>query len=263
MQKTQGNTAEELKTIEAAYQKLIESCKHPMSEEQRESLDIAYKMAVKAHEPQRRKSGEPYILHPIAVAQICAEEIGLGPTSMICALLHDTVEDTDISLEDIQENFGKRITMIVDGLTKFDNLFDVKSPQAENFKKILSTLAEDVRVVLVKMADRLHNMRTLGAMPHHKQLKIASETGYIYAPLAHRMGLYAIKTEYEDLVMKIKDPENYKFIARKLNETKRSRNRFIKSFIDPIQERCKSKGIGFENAGTDLWSAQIHSFYLE
>jgi guanosine-3',5'-bis(diphosphate) 3'-pyrophosphohydrolase len=189
---------------------------------------------VRAHSEQRRKSGEPYILHPIEVARICAQEIGLGPTAVVCALLHDVVEDTDITLEMIQEEFGERIARIVDGLTKLDSSYNSESPQAENFKKVLSTLVEDVRVVLIKMADRLHNMRTLGAMPRHKQLKIAAETTYIYAPLAHRLGLYAIKTEYQDLCMKITDPDIYFEIAQKLQETKLNRERYINEFIKPL-----------------------------
>jgi len=146
----------------------------------------------------RRKSGEPYILHPLAVAQICAEEIGLGTTSVICALLHDTVEDTDITLEDVKLKFGDKVSRIIDGLTKISGVFDQqdKSMQAENFKKMLLTLSDDVRVILIKLADRLHNMRTLDSMSAKSQLKVASETAYVYAPLAHRLGLYAIKTEF-------------------------------------------------------------------
>ena len=204
---------EEKRLIQNAYRDLLKSIKSEMTEEDRVNIRKAYEMAVQAHSEQRRKSGEPYILHPIAVAKICADEIGLGPTAIISALLHDVVEDTEVSLEDIRLQFGERIAKIVDGLTKLDSAYNAESPQAENFRKVLSTLVEDVRVVLIKMADRLHNMRTLGSMPRHKQLKIAAETSYVYAPLAHRLGLYNIKTEYLDLCMKITDPENYQEIA--------------------------------------------------
>ena len=174
-------------------------------------------MAAEAHKTMRRKSGEPYILHPLAVARICVEEIGLGVRSTICALLHDTVEDTDITLEDVEREFGSEIARIVDGLTKISNVIDVNaSQQAENFKKILLTLTDDPRVILIKLADRLHNMRTLDSMKREKQLKISSETVYVYAPLAHRMGLYNIKTELEDLAMKYLEPEEYQEIAQKL-----------------------------------------------
>jgi len=160
--------------IQRAYRNLLKSVKDPLDKEDQEMIRKAYEMAVEAHGKQRRKSGEPYILHPIAVAQICVEEIGLGPTAIVCALLHDVVEDTDIGLEEIKIIFNERIASIVDGLTKLDTAYNTDIPQAENFKKVLSTLVEDVRVVLIKMADRLHNMRTLGSMPKHKQLKIAA-----------------------------------------------------------------------------------------
>ncbi|MBV6655950.1 MAG: bifunctional (p)ppGpp synthetase/guanosine-3',5'-bis(diphosphate) 3'-pyrophosphohydrolase, partial [Mameliella sp.] len=188
-------------------------------------------------------------LHPIAVAKICADEIGLGPTAIICALLHDVVEDTEVTLEDIREQFGARIAKIVDGLTKLDSAYNAESPQAENFRKVLSTLVDDVRVVLIKMADRLHNMRTLGAMPRHKQLKIAAETSYVYAPLAHRLGLYNIKTEYLDLCMKITDPDDYREIARKLAETKRSREAYISAFIAPIEKSLSDLKIPYQVFG--------------
>ena len=220
--------------IKNAYRKLLRAIKSNMDDTDKKTIRLAYELAVDAHRKQRRKSGEPYVLHPIAVATICAEEIGLGPTAIVCALLHDVVEDTEITLEEIRKQFGKRIAQIVDGLTKLDSAYNAESPQAENFKKVLSTLVEDVRVVLIKMADRLHNMRTLGAMPRHKQLKIAAETSFIYAPLAHRLGLYAFKTEFLDLCMKITDPENYHDIARKLQETKRARQKYVKEFIKPL-----------------------------
>ncbi|MEM1328740.1 MAG: HD domain-containing protein [Bacteroidota bacterium] len=224
--------------IQRAYRSLRKSMDGTMDEQDQKNVRLAFEMAVEAHDGQRRKSGDPYILHPIEVARICIEEIGLGPTAAICALLHDTVEDTSVTLKDIRASFGdrsERIAKIVDGLTKLDSANAPQEKQAANFRKVLSTLTTDVRVVLIKMADRLHNMRTLGAMERHKQLRIASETTYIYAPLAHRLGLYAIKTEFEDLAMKISEPKLYKDIAQKLNETKRSREAYIKKFIEPIQ----------------------------
>ncbi|MEL6719865.1 MAG: HD domain-containing protein, partial [Bacteroidota bacterium] len=233
-------TQEEMdkKLIQRAYRGLLQSIQDIMDEWDQKHVRLAFEMAVDAHKEQRRKSGEPYILHPIEVARICVEEIGLGPTAVICALLHDVVEDTPVTLDDIRAQFGERgehIAIIVDGLTKLDSSNTPQYKQAANFRKVLSTLTNDVRVVLIKMADRLHNMRTLGAMPQHKQLRIASETSFIYAPLAHRLGLYAIKTEFEDLCMKITDPEQYRYIAKKLNETKRAREEYIDNFIKPIQ----------------------------
>lgn len=231
------NSDQEKKLIQGAYRKLLKSVKTDMDTIDRKNIRMAYELAVDAHSKQRRKSGEPYILHPIEVARICAQEIGLGPTAIVSALLHDVVEDTDYTLTDIKERFGERIGMIVDGLTKLDGLYNVASPQAENFKKVLTTLLVDVRVVLIKMADRLHNMRTLGAMPRHKQLKIAAETTYIYAPLAHRLGLYSFKTEFQDLCMKITDRDTYQKIARKLQDTKQKRTQYINEFIKPLTQR--------------------------
>jgi GTP pyrophosphokinase len=234
---------EEKKLIQDAYRSLLRAIKSEMDEDDRKLIRKAYEMAVQAHATQRRKSGEPYILHPIAVARICAEEIDLGPTAIICALLHDVVEDTDVTLDEIEHEFGTRVCKIVDGLTKLDNAYNAESPQAENFKKVLSTLVEDVRVVLIKMADRLHNMRTLGSMPRHKQLKIAAETSYIYAPLAHRLGLYNIKTEFQDLCMKIIDPGHYRLVADKLKETKKDREQYIQEFISPLKEKLEEAKI--------------------
>lgn len=234
---------EEKKLIQDAYRQLLRSIKSDMDEEDSKMIRKAYEMAVQAHAEQRRKSGEPYILHPIAVARICSEEIGLGPTAVACALLHDVVEDTDITLDEIEREFGIRVRKIVDGLTKLDNAYNSESPQAENFKKVLSTLVEDVRVVLIKMADRLHNMRTLGSMPRHKQLKIAAETSYMYAPLAHRLGLYNIKTEFQDLCMKIIDPDNYRLVADKLKVTKKDREQYIQEFIAPLSQKLEEAKI--------------------
>ncbi len=239
---------QERQTIEAAYQDMLSTIKS-MDDEDRQNIQAAYELAVGAHFHQRRKSGEPYVLHPIAVAKICSQEIGLGPTAVIAALLHDVVEDTNITLEDIKVKFGERIAEIVDGLTKLDSAYNNESPQAENFKKVLSTLVEDVRVVLIKMADRLHNMRTLGSMPRHKQLKIAAETNFIYAPLAHRLGLYAFRTEYLDLCMKITDPEHYKEVAQKLAETKRARESYIEEFIRPLKKRLDELQIRYRIMG--------------
>src|SRR5436305_14927779 len=213
---------QEKKEILRNYRALLRALKTKLKPGHKELLRNAFEMAVEAHKTMRRKSGEPYILHPLAVARICVEEIGLGVRSTLCALLHDTVEDTDISIEDIQREFGVEVAKIVDGLTKISSVLDTNtSQQAENFKKILLTLTDDPRVILIKLADRLHNMRTLDSMKREKQLKISSETVYVYAPLAHRMGLYAIKTEMEDLSMKYLEPQTYKEIARKLSETKR------------------------------------------
>ncbi|MEO0339744.1 MAG: HD domain-containing protein, partial [Bacteroidota bacterium] len=242
---------EEKKLIQDAYRQLLKSmtAKGPLEDEDSRTIRQAYELAVDAHNEQRRKSGEPYILHPIAVAKICSEEIGLGPTAIACALLHDVVEDTEVSLEDIRNQFGDKIAQIVDGLTKLDSAYNSDSPQAENFKKVLTTLLEDVRVVLIKMADRLHNMRTLGAMPRHKQLKIAAETSFIYAPLAHRLGLYKFRTEFLDLCMKITDREDYSMIAKKLNETKASRESYVASFIDPLREKLDPLNIPYKIVG--------------
>ncbi|MBL6660821.1 MAG: bifunctional (p)ppGpp synthetase/guanosine-3',5'-bis(diphosphate) 3'-pyrophosphohydrolase, partial [Crocinitomicaceae bacterium] len=200
-----------------------------------------------AHKEMRRKSGEPYIYHPIAVARICAEEMMLGPTSVICALLHDTVEDTHITLSDIEDLFGKEVRLIIDGLTKIPEVFDENSSiQAENFRKMILTISDDFRVVLIKLADRLHNMRTLGSMRSDKQLKIASETKFLYAPLAHRFGLYSVKSELEDLSMKYCETEVYNDIRSKLKETQESRARFIRKFIAPVKEHLNHEGYVFE-----------------
>lgn len=210
----------------------------------------AFNVSNDAHREMRRKSGEPYIYHPLEVALICVEEIGLGTTSIVSALLHDVVEDTDWELEDIEREFGPKVTQIIDGLTKISGVFDYgSSQQAENFRKMLLTLSDDVRVILIKLADRLNNMRTLDSMPRHKQLKIASETMYLYAPLAHRLGLYAIKSELEDLYLKFTDSDTYQFIITKINETRISRNKFIKGFIAPIEEELELQGFNFTIKG--------------
>ncbi len=244
-----SDQSQEDKIVHNAYRKLLRTIKNPIDAADRQLIRAAYEMAVEAHRPQRRKSGEPYILHPLAVATICTEEIGLGPTAVAAALLHDVVEDTPVTDEDIRKKFGAHIARMVDGLTKLDSAYNAESPQAENFKKVLGTLVEDVRVVLIKMADRLHNMRTLGAMARHKQLKVAAETSYLYAPLAHRLGLYAMKTEFLDLCMKITEPEAYHDIARKLADTKRERNRYINEFIKPLTPHLDEMGVPYKIYG--------------
>jgi GTP pyrophosphokinase len=244
------NDEQERKLILREYRSLMRSLKAKIKPGDKELLRTAFEMSVDAHKTMRRKSGEPYILHPLAVAKICVEEIGLGVRSTICSLLHDTVEDTDISLEDIEREFGQEIARIVDGLTKISNVIDINgSQQAENFKKILMTLTDDPRVILIKLADRLHNMRTLESMKREKQLKISSETVYVYAPLAHRMGLYTIKTEMEDLAMKYMEPEIYRDIAQKLAETKRERSKYINEFIRPVKEKLEKSNFKFEIYG--------------
>ncbi|MBB2145510.1 RelA/SpoT family protein [Pedobacter sp. LMG 31464] len=226
------------------YRALLRASKSTLQKGDKKEIRKAFEMALESHKDMRRKSGEPYIYHPIAVAQIAAEEIGLGTTSIVCALLHDVVEDTDITLDDIEREFGKKTAKIIDGLTKISGVFDYNSSlQAENFRKMLLTLADDVRVILIKLADRLHNMRTMDFMPRQKQLKIASETIYLYAPLAHRLGLYAIKSELEDLSMKYLEPDTYKFIATQLNEKKAERNLFIKTFVEPVNEILAEQGL--------------------
>jgi GTP pyrophosphokinase len=253
------NEEEEKKEILRHYRGLLRVLKTKLKPGDKILLRTAFEMAAEAHKTMRRKSGEPYILHPLAVAKICVEEIGLGIRSTICALLHDTVEDTDITLEDINREFGPEIAKIVDGLTKISSVMDANSSQqAENFKKILLTLTDDPRVILIKLADRLHNMRTMDSMKREKQLKISSETVYVYAPLAHRMGLYSIKTEMEDLAMKYMEPDTYKYIAQKLQDTKRERSRYINDFIRPLKNKLESTGLNFDIYGRPK---SIHSIW--
>src|SRR5580704_15623021 len=227
----------EKKEILNRYRGLLRSCRFKLDDAEKKMIRKAFNVALEAHKNARRKTGEPYIYHPLAVARIVAEEIGLGAVSVTCALLHDTVEDTEISLKDIEGMFGKKVASIIDGLTKISGVFDASSSlQAENFRKMLLTLAEDVRVILIKLADRLHNMRTLDSMERTKQLKIASETLYLYAPLSHRLGLNAIKTELEDLGLKYTENDIYSSIAQKLKDTQAERTRYIHRFITPIRE---------------------------
>lgn len=239
----------ERREILKRYRNMLNAWKPEKEVVDKRLIRKAFNLAVNAHKDMRRKSGEPYIYHPLEVAQICVGEIGLGQTSIICALLHDVVEDTDYTLEDIRGLFGDKVAQIIDGLTKISGIvFDTssRSIQAENFRKILLTLAEDVRVILIKMADRLHNMRTLDAMKHEKQLKIASETLYIYAPLAHRLGLYAIKSEFEDLALKYTEPVVYNSIFQKLQETEIGRQNLITQFVFPIKKALREHGLDYE-----------------
>lgn len=238
----------EIQEVEQAYQHLIDTY---LSTNHRKKVDLinkAFNFARQAHKGVRRHSGEPYIMHPIAVAQIACEEIGLGSTSICSALLHDVVEDTDYTVEDIRNIFGDKIALIVDGLTKISGgIFGAHaSAQAENFKKLLLTMSEDIRVILIKIADRLHNMRTLGSMIPSKQYKIAGETLYIYAPLAHRLGLNKIKTELEDLSFKYEHPEEYKEIQNKLEHTREERDNVFDEFTAPIRERLDKLGFNYE-----------------
>jgi guanosine-3',5'-bis(diphosphate) 3'-pyrophosphohydrolase len=239
---------EEKLEILRRYRSLLRVCHRSKTRTDRARIRKAFELSAEAHKDMRRKSGEPYIYHPIAVAKIAAEEIGLDTTSIVCALLHDTVEDTEITLDDIQNLFGKKERTIIDGLTKISGVsnYESASDQAENFRKMLLTLSDDVRVILIKLADRLHNMRTLDHMAREKQLKIASETLFMYAPLAHRLGLYNIKTELEDLALKFKDPEIYEEIIGKLQKTQAVRTRFINAFTLPIRRSLDKAGLHYE-----------------
>jgi GTP pyrophosphokinase len=220
------------------------------NDENRKLITKAFQFASDAHQGMKRKSGEPYILHPLEVAKIVHNEIGLGVKSVISALLHDVVEDTEVTIEDIENSFGKKIASIIDGLTKISGVFDNKSSlQAENFRKMLITLADDVRVILIKLADRLHNMRTLHHLPRHKQIKIAGETIYLFAPLAHRLGLYAIKTEMEDLSLKYRYPKIYDEIAGKIKDNEEKRVHLINKFSLPIIDKLQKNNINFDISG--------------
>ena len=240
------DTEKENKEIIRRYRKLLRVAKPFLKDDDAKIIKKAFYTSLRAHKDMRRRSGEPYIYHPLAVAQMAVEEIGLGTTSIVASLLHDVVEDTDLEIEDIQREFGPKVAKIIDGLTKISGVFDYgTSQQAENFRKMILTLSDDVRVILIKLADRLHNMRTLDSMPREKQLKIASETIYLYAPLAHRLGLYAMKTELEDLYLKYTDSETYRFIAEKIKQTKTVRDKFIRDFIQPIEKSLKKTGFKF------------------
>jgi len=239
---------EEDRMIEAAFAEVLDGYLRSNHRKKVEIIERAYRFAKEAHKGVRRRSGEPYIMHPIAVAKIASQEIGLGSTSICAALLHDVVEDTDYTVEDIAGQFGPKIAQLVEGLTKISGgIFgDKASAQAENFRKLLLTMSEDIRVVLIKMADRLHNMRTLGSMAPNKQYKIAGETLYIYAPLAHRLGLFAIKTELEDLAFKYEHPKSYADISRKIRESEERRSAVYTDFSLPIKEKLDQMGLRYE-----------------
>ena len=249
----------EKKEILRKYRRLLRWAKPFLKGNDAKMIKKAFKTSLEAHKDMRRKSGEPYIFHPLAVAQIAVEEIGLGTTSIISALLHDVVEDTEWEIKDIEREFGKKIARIIDGLTKISGVFEYgSSEQAENFRRMLLTLSDDVRVILIKLADRLHNMRTLDSMPRNKQLKASSETIYLYAPLAHRLGLYAIKTELEDLYLKYTESDKFQEIINKIKATKASRDRSIRNLIKPIQKEISKLGYKFEIKGR---LKSIHSIW--
>jgi GTP pyrophosphokinase len=236
--------------IKREFNELLESCVRCNKRSDKALIRKAFKMAYTAHNGAQRVSGEPYILHPIAVAKIVTQEMGLGVKSIVAALLHDVVEDTEYSLEEIEDHFGSKIASIVEGLTKISGVFDKNSTlQAENFRKLLLTLSEDVRVILIKLADRLHNMRTLGSLPVAKQMKISAETLYLYAPLAHRMGFYSIKNELEDLSLKYRYPKIFQELSEKIRNQEKSHQVFIEEFARPIKEQLEKNGISYEISG--------------
>ena len=242
---------EENKEIAKRYKNLLKETYQTLSRSDKLMIRKAFNLSVEAHSKQRRKTGEPYIFHPISVAKIVANEIGLGATSIAAALLHDVVEDTKYTLDDIERLFGETVARIVSGLTKISSLKKDKdhSIQAENFRKMLLTLHDDVRVILIKVADRLHNMQTMDAMPAYKQVKIASETLYIYAPLAHRLGLYNIKTELEDLGLKYTEPEVYNDILSKISESKEDQENYIKSFENTLNSGLSKESFKYQIKG--------------
>lgn len=248
MEQRKYTPEEEEHMIEEAFQDVLTGYLNSNHRKKVEIIERAYRFAKDAHKGIKRRSGEPYILHPIAVAKIASQEIGLGSTSICASLLHDVVEDTEYTVEDIEQHFGKKIAQIVAGLTKISGgIFgDKASVQAENFRKLLLTMSEDIRVVLIKMADRLHNMRTLGSMAPNKQYKIAGETLYIYAPLAHRLGLFAIKTELEDLSFKYEHPAAYERISQQIRASESKRASVYNDFSAPIKERLDQMGLKYE-----------------
>jgi len=250
----------ENKEIAKQYKELLRISYQTLSEEDKKMIRLAFDMAVEAHSEQRRKSGEAYIFHPISVAKIVAQQIGLDATSICAALLHDVVEDTQFSLKDIERLLGANVAKIVQGLTKISHLKKDKniSLQAENFRKMLLTLNDDVRVIIIKIADRLHNMQTMDSMPEYKQVKIASETLYIYAPLAHRIGLYNVKTELEDLSLKYTEPQRYESLKEKIEETKEAQETYIKSFSKFLSKELKKERFDFEIKGRSKSIYSIH-----
>lgn len=236
--------------IQREFDALVYDYEHSNHRKKTEVIQRAFAFAKKAHEGVRRKSGEPYIMHPLAVARIVCREIGLGSTSIVCTLLHDVVEDTEYKVEDLERLFGPKVAQIVDGLTKINNEIlsehNVQSLQVENFRKLIVTMNADIRVILIKIADRLHNMRTIGSMPEHKKYKIAGETLFVYAPLAHRLGLFTIKTELEELSFKAEHPEVYEDIRRQVLETEEQRNELFEKFAEPIHTLLQSRGLKYE-----------------
>ena len=250
----------ENKKIANQYKELLRISYQNLGDSDKKMIRLAFDMAVEAHSEQRRKSGEAYIFHPISVAKIVAEQIGLDATSICAALLHDVAEDTKFTLKDIEQLIGENVAKIVHGLTKISNLKKDKniSLQAENFRKMLLTLNDDVRVIIIKIADRLHNMQTMDAMPEYKQIKIASETLYIYAPLAHRIGLYNVKNELEDLSLKYTEPERYQSIKEKVEETKELQDEYIKSFTRFLGKELRKESLKFEIKGRSKSIYSIH-----
>lgn len=237
---------QEQKEVSNRFKSLMRAMKDRVDSEDKKMISDAFNLAKDAHADVRRKSGEPYILHPIEVAMIVAREIGLGPISVASALIHDVVEDSEYTLEDIERLFGEEIARIIDGLTKISGVFDQDvSLQAENFRKMLLTLSDDIRVILIKLADRLHNMRTMESMPSHKQVKIASETLYLYAPLAHRIGLYNIKTELEDLSLKYTEPEVYRDIVLNIKSSEAGEIKYLNHFSSILKTELKKEGFDF------------------
>ena len=243
---------EDRKRIQTEYDSLINNLLRCDKQGDRELIDKAFRIANEAHWNMRRKSGEPYIIHPICVAKIVNSEIGLGAKSIAVALLHDVVEDTEYSLEDVERDFGPKIASLIDGLTKISGTYNKEnssSLQAENFRKMLLTLSDDLRVILIKIADRLHNMRTLDSMPEHKKMKVAGETIFLYAPLAHRLGLYAIKSELEDLSFKFRQPQIYEEISSKLKNSEKKNLSLINKFSFPIIQKLTEAGMQFDING--------------
>ncbi|MEE1098207.1 MAG: RelA/SpoT family protein [Bacteroidales bacterium] len=241
----------ERKEILRRYKHIIRVVSNHATNLEKRLIRKAFTVAMNAHSGVRRKTGEPYIYHPLEVARIAAEDLSLGATAVVCAFLHDVVEDTEYTLEDIEHIFDAKVAQIIDGLTKIEGVFDytTNSIQSENFKKLLTAMGDDVRVILLKLCDRLHNMRTLESMPQHKQLKIASETQQLYVPLAHRLGLYKIKSELEDLSTKYINPKAYNDIVLRLQDTEQERNKFIEDFIEPIKKRLEERGFNFSVSG--------------
>ena len=242
--------AREERDIQAKYDELIQACRalKPLSPDEEDNILRAYQMAKKAHAGTRRKSGEPYIFHPLAVALIAVKEVGLGPIAVIAALLHDVVEDTEITLDELRMVFGDRVAKIVDGVTKIEDVMllqQSESKQAENYRKILLSMCNDAYVIFLKLCDRLHNMRTLGSMKDTKKLIIASETSYLYIPLAHRLGLYTIKTELEELVMKYTNPEKYEEIAAKIAATADRGAKLHECLVNPVRQMLDQAGYNY------------------